>query len=329
MTIYVEKDTTILDGTLFLYGNTTIKGPGKLTITPSKAKNYLYLGIYVLDDSTLTLENLKLDVTTRNRGFREECWAIAGDRGNEKLIIRDSIVHAIGSTAAICDFNGGLYVYGSRIAQATVKKNGSLYGANGELAKEITISDFYFTRQPDSEVTAAVGETVRLTVDASKPNATYQWQRYNRDRSRWENVNLTGAQSKTLTFVASEDMYSWRFRCVVTYGSETMTSYDANLKVVAKITSQPGSAVVVNAGSTANLSVTAEGSVTNYTWQYYDRGTWVNLTEGGNYANVRTKTLTVKGNADTQGKIFRCAVRNRFGYTTYTNSTTLSVRNLR
>lgn len=67
----------------------------------------------------------------------------------------------------------------------------------------------------------------------------------------------------------------------------------------------------------------------NYTWQYYNQSTgkWLSLTEGGNFRGVNTNKLEVKGNSSTQGMKFRCSVRNRFGYTVYTDGTTLNVRN--
>ena len=243
------------------------------------------------------------------------------------------MVSAKGRTAAIANFGGGISIQNDSIVfpKFGSVRNGSIYAtsSSNDYAKEVRISNFFFTQQPDYTVNGPVGDYVTLKVAASLTPSKYQWQRYNREKSKWENVSYTGAQSSTIKFKVSEDMYSWRFRCLVTRGDETLTSNEAEIKVLAKITSQPASTVYVNSGSTARLSVTAQGSISRYSWQYYNESTgrWLSLTEGGNFRGVNTNQLTVKGNSDTQGMKFRCSVMNRFGYTTYTDGTTLNVRN--
>ena len=331
--ICVELDTTIYGG-FYLNGSTKITGPGKLTIVPrEKGPDLPFAGIYMRNGGRLVIDKAYIDITAIHYGkSRFGGWAILGNNHGEELYVRDSEINVKAQNAAISYFNGGInFVKCGMISPShAVNKGGDVYKADEvTLAKEVQISKFYVTQQPAWEVTGAVGDYVTMKVEASLNNARYQWQRYNREKSRWESVSFSGAQTNTLRFQVSENMYSWRFRCVITYGGLiSLTSDDCNLKVVAKITSQPASTVYVNSGSTATLSVTANGTIMNYTWQYYNQSTrnWVNLTEGGNYSNVRTSTLKVKGNSSTHGIKFRCAVRNKFGYTVYTNGTTLSVR---
>ena len=332
LTIRVEKDLTVYGGEITLSADTTITGPGKLTISPSEGLPAPIFGIYVTDGSKLTVlnANLDFDATITKFGRNFESWGICGNKTGEQLIVRNSTIHAKANTAAISDFNwisiANCELASPRYAQA---KNGNIYQNDGKtLAKEVKISNFYFVQKPESQVTGAVGDYVTLKAAVNRSGATFQWQRYNRERSRWENVSFSGAQSRTMRFQVDESMYSWRFRCVATSGTETIISDDINLKVVARITSQPDSTVYVNSGATVLLKVTAEGTISRYTWQYYNNSTgkWVNLTSGTNFYNVGTKSMTVKGNSTTNNMKFRCAVMNTFGYTTYTDETTLKVR---
>ena len=329
----MKLDTTIYGG-LYLNGDTKITGSGKLTILPKEnGKDLPFAGIYVLNGSRLVIDKARIDITAIRSGkTRFGSWAILGNNHGEELYIRESEVNVKAQNAAISCFNGGINFIrcGMLTPFHAVNMGGAIYRADEvTLAQEVKISKFYVTQQPAREVIGAVGNYVTMNVEVSQDNVRYQWQRYNREKSKWENISFSGAQTNTLRFQVSEDMYSWRFRCVITYGGViSLTSDECNLKVVAKITSQPASTVYVNSGSTATLSVTANGTIMNYTWQYYNQstGNWVNLTEGGNYSNVRTNTLKVKGNTSTNDMKFRCAVRNKFGYTVYTNGTTLSVR---
>ncbi len=332
LTICVEKDVAVYGGDFTLRADTTITGPGKLTIAQDSKGARLTVGIYVTDGGKLTIDNANIDVNMEDTRFpSSKSWAICGDETGERLIVKNSVIHAKANYAAISDFDGFMDLTGCNVVSPryAVTKHGNVYQSDGAtFAKEAKISNLYIVNQPESRVTGAVGDYVTLKVTANRAGAKYQWQRYNRERSRWENVNFSGAQSSTMRFQVDESMYSWRFRCVITSGSETINTDDVNLWVVAKITSQPDSTVYVNSGATVLLKVTAEGTISRYTWQYYNNSTgkWVNLTSGTNFYNVGTKSMTVKGNSTTNNMKFRCAVMNTFGYTTYTDETTLKVR---
>ena len=328
LTICLEGPNIIMGGGLLLNGDTTITGPGALEIYSGSAT-----GIYVTGGSSLVIDNANIEVVAGQnpyvRNSRKNTWAICGDETGEQLYVRNSIVHAEANYAAISDF-GYVNLNGCAVVspKTAYLKYGNVYQSEGgALAKKVDISDLYIVRQPASEVIGAVGDYVTLKVTTGV-SANYQWQRYNREKSKWENVSFNGAQSNALRFQVSEDMYSWRFRCVITKGLEKLITDDINFKVVAKITNQPATSVYVNSGSNVTLSVTAEGTIMNYVWQYYNQrtGKWINLTEGGNFSNVRTRSMTVKGNDSTQGMYFRCAVTNKFGYTVYTDGTILRVR---
>lgn len=90
-----------------------------------------------------------------------------------------------------------------------------------------------------------------------------------------------------------------------------------------KITQQPTDVKVVGTGTKATFTVAAatagltygDGSdkfttvsVKSYQWQKWDVDTWSNLSDGDDYSNVTTATLTVS-NAETHaGELYRCVV---------------------
>lgn len=90
-----------------------------------------------------------------------------------------------------------------------------------------------------------------------------------------------------------------------------------------KVTKQPTDVKVVGTGTTATFTVAAataglaykDGSgkfttvsVKSYQWQKWDGDTWNNLSDGDDYSNVTTATLTVS-NAETHaGELYRCVV---------------------
>ena len=72
---------------------------------------------------------------------------------------------------------------------------------------------FEITKQP-VDVTAAIGENVEFTVEATGV-ASYQWQ-YSGNGKTWYNCKATaGGQSTTYTTIASETRYKYTYRCVL------------------------------------------------------------------------------------------------------------------
>ena len=89
------------------------------------------------------------------------------------------------------------------------------------------------TEQPLS-VEASRGEKVTFHVAANKTDVTYQWQ-YNKDGATWNNCTSRGYNKDTFSFTIGETMGDRQYRCVVTSGSETVTSEAAQLTIVTPV----------------------------------------------------------------------------------------------
>ncbi|MBR4732724.1 MAG: hypothetical protein IK081_08150 [Lachnospiraceae bacterium] len=140
--IYLEKDVTIYDGYLSLSGDTTITGPGKLTIVPSSEYTVLPMAIGVDPGCKLTIEYANVDVSASSYlseifGSRAICGGL-----DSQLVIRDSNLHAKGEKGAISIFERGIMLSFCNVTSPLVVKKikGSFYESNGKNpAKEITI----------------------------------------------------------------------------------------------------------------------------------------------------------------------------------------------
>ena len=128
--ICVEKDVTLSSSQDIIFSdkNLTVTGPGKLTLHSKESS-----GIYVISGATLTLDKADIDA--------EGQWGVGGHSSGEALVIKDSRIHAAGSEAAICDFDGGITLSGCGI---TAPEGGKISGdkiadAYGTAAGEVTI----------------------------------------------------------------------------------------------------------------------------------------------------------------------------------------------
>ena len=140
--IYLEKDVTIYDGYISLSGDTTITGPGKLTIVPTSKYTVLPMAIGVDAGCNLTIEYANVDVSASS--YLSEIFGSRAILGglDSRLIVRDSNLHAKGEKGAISNFNRGILLSFCNVTYPSVVKkiNGSYYESNGKnLAKEITI----------------------------------------------------------------------------------------------------------------------------------------------------------------------------------------------
>ena len=84
--------------------------------------------------------------------------------------------------------------------------------------------------QPTNK-TAAVGDTVKFTVQATGGNLTYQWQFKAAGTSTWYNSSMTGAKTATLQVSATAARSGQQYRCIVTNALGTVTSDAAKLTV--------------------------------------------------------------------------------------------------
>ena len=145
LTIQVAKNDLMVTSTgsaaMVLRGNTTIKGPGFLSVKSTGS-----YGIYVTQGATLTVENITLDVLGGGQYGSGIC---GGDYSSkEKLIIRNATVWASSSSlGAIDSFHGGITLEDCSIMEpegGQIKTNTSgvpyrIVDKNGNMAKTVKI----------------------------------------------------------------------------------------------------------------------------------------------------------------------------------------------
>ena len=74
-----------------------------------------------------------------------------------------------------------------------------------------------------SDIQAAAGETVVFHVETNKSDVTYQWQ-WRTDGTAWKNCTSGGYNTDTFSFKMKASLSGRQYRCVVTCGTETLTS---------------------------------------------------------------------------------------------------------
>ena len=176
LTIRVEKDATMTADlcTLVFGADTTITGPGKLTVEGS------YRGIAVGYGATLTIKDADVDVESLS--FQ----GINGLKEGEKLIIENSNLRArcCGPDSAICLFTGGVELVGCRLTvpDGGYFKDGDAFDKDGNPALEVAVevdkpvNPFVDVKETDyfyDAVLWAVGCGITKGTDAThfSPNA--------------------------------------------------------------------------------------------------------------------------------------------------------------
>ena len=131
LTMYVATDAVLKSagGVIRTTRPLTITGPGKLT-----ARTTDVCSIYVQNGTTLTLEDVRVDASGK--------WGIAGDSA-EKLVIRNSSVHAVGTSGAICDL-GSITLEGCALLSPENGRIGdSVTDENGNTVRNVSIGTAY------------------------------------------------------------------------------------------------------------------------------------------------------------------------------------------
>ena len=179
------------------------------------------------------------------------------------------------------------------------------------------------TTQP-TDKTVTAGEKAKFSVVAAGENLTYQWQYKSPSGTSWASTTFSGNKTATLTVTTQEKYDGYQYRCVITDGTNTVTSNAATLTVkpALAITTQPTDKTVT-AGEKAKFSVVAAGENLTYQWQYKSpSGTkWASTT----FTGAKTATLTVSAQAKHDGYQYRCKITDGTN-TVYSNAATLTVK---
>ena len=256
--------------------------------------------------------NYKNDVRWNSNGAYLPVDSAIFEAGNEYAVYiyltpKDGYAFASSCTGTI---NGN-------IADVHVESSGQLLLSYTfpALASKPTI-----TTQPKS-VSQNVGTTAKYTVAATGTGLTYQWQ-YN-GGTGWKNCTMTGYNTATLSVPVTAARNGYKYRCVVSNASGSVTSSAAKLTVKTKITAQPQS-VSQNVGTTAKFTVAATGAGLTYQWQYRTSSTaaWKNSTLTG----CKTATMSVPVTAARNKYQYRCVITDANGAVVNSNAATLTVK---
>ena len=79
--------------------------------------------------------------------------------------------------------------------------------------------DTYLANSSPKNVSAAVNTNATFKVTLFGNDLTYQWQYYNTNTGKWENVNSPTATTPTLTITVKNGMNNRQFGCIVTNNS--------------------------------------------------------------------------------------------------------------
>ena len=182
--------------------------------------------------------------------------------------------------------------------------------------------------QPTNQ-TARDGEAATFKVKAIGNGVSYQWQYSIDEGTTWQNADLTGNQTSTLSVDATANQDGYQFRCVITDGTgNTATSNVVTLtvegSVTVTITGQPTDQSVYE-GETATFTVEASGDGLSYVWQFSaDEGeTWQNMFTDSTV--TQTANLDITTEISQNGYQFRCVITDETDYSLTSDVATLTV----
>jgi glucose/arabinose dehydrogenase len=193
-----------------------------------------------------------------------------------------------------------------------------LAGADGTVHK-ISYQAPQITAQP-TDRTVTQGQTATLSVTATGPSLSYQWQHL--VGSTWTNV---GTSSNTLAIPNAQPADAGSYRVVVSNTFGSVTSNTANLTVsvagtAPTITTQPSNQQA-NVGQPATFTVAASGTAPlTYQWQHLVGSTWTNV-------GTNSATFTISSVTTADAGSYRVIVSNSIGSAT-SNTATLAVNQL-
>lgn len=192
--------------------------------------------------------------------------------------------------------------------------------ANGESIKTKTV----ILREAVSIVTkpktgyAKSGKTVKVSVEASGDELTYQWYIKNAGGSKYSKSSITSA---TYSAKMSDKVHDRRVYCVVTdkYG-KTVQSKTVLLRLAATITTQPKD-VTVAEGEIAKVKVKAVGDELTYQWYIKNAGS-----SKFSKSSVTSATYSCKMSDKADGRQVYCVVTDKYGKTVTSNTVTLTMK---
>lgn len=199
----------------------------------------------------------------------------------------------------------------NRLYRCVVSDENTSLTSNSARVTLKTATELTITEQPE-DTSAAIGKNIVLTVKASGENLNYQWQ-WSADGNRWKNCSSAGYNTNTFSFTMKSTLDGRHYRCVVSSGSQSVTSDIAIISIAEdklRITEQPED-YVGSEGDTVELHVAAEGQNLSYQWQWSTAGSskWKNCSSAG--FNTDTFRFSLRSTLD--GRLYRCEISDDQG----------------
>ena len=197
---------------------------------------------------------------------------------------------------------------------------------NVSLTSEVPISlPLTITSQP-ADVSAAAGETVSFSVEASGTELAYQWQYSKNGGSTWTNCSSGTYNTDTFSFAMKESLAGRLYRCEVTGGGSSVISRAALVSLKGdepEILTQPAD-VMAAAGETVTFTVKAAGADLAYQWQYSTDGgvKWRNCGSG----TYNTDAFSFAMKESLAGRLYRCEVTGSGEITVFSEAALVSLR---
>jgi len=190
------------------------------------------------------------------------------------------------------------------------------------------------TTQPQA-LTICDGMDANFLLDATGNNLTYQWQEQV-TCCTFNNLSNIGIYSgvnsdELLISPSSASMNGYKYRCVVTSGSCSTNSNQAQLTVrtLPSFVTNPIDKVICEGGNTT-MTASASNSFGAYQWQVdqFGLGIFTNLTDNAIYSGTGTSALSITAATNLMnGYIYRCVAGSCLPEV-FSNSATLTVNTL-
>lgn len=176
-----------------------------------------------------------------------------------------------------------------------------------------------------TNVATIVNKTIKFQVQATGTDLTYKWYRSNDKGATWIETFLSGYNTDTLSFVATNARAAM-YMCKITDGSgKAIWSSPVKLQILSaelKILTQPES-ITCASGATATFTVEAQGDGLKYQWYASSDGgaTWAVSYLGG----YNTDTFSFVVNASRAAKLYKCVITDAGGNTVETNYVSVTI----
>ena len=203
-----------------------------------------------------------------------------------------TITHTAGATTATTNLTWSGTLNGFEQVQVQTQAPNVIYDLAGNAMSHPTNATDYtnvtvtIVSNPSNQ-SGCVGTNVNFTGSATGgAGLQYQWQESTDNGSTWNDISnggvYSGATTATLTLTGiTNGMNNYQYRLKAYNECDQQYTSAATLTVTpaTAITTQPSNTTICQ-GSTANLSVVADGGGLSYQWQFWNGSSWGNVSNG-------------------------------------------------